>query len=129
MCSNSKEWTAGYVIKTGPTVKFFENKRSKCISGPQLKVKNQTMANCWTLAKDSLKLENKFVSYPQLFMMQWLWRWDFRKTDFIEPAESCPFWCKITLRREITCLVQIYRIVIWKSFFLISCQTLLWIWE
>ena len=31
----------GYVIKTGPTEKFLENKRSTRISGPQLKIKDK----------------------------------------------------------------------------------------
>ena len=29
---------------TGPTEKLLEDKRSNCISGPQLKIKNQIMA-------------------------------------------------------------------------------------
>ena len=53
----SKEWKTGYAIMTGPTEKLLEDKRSNCISGPQLKIKNQIMAYWWTSGKDPLKLQ------------------------------------------------------------------------
>ena len=58
MWSTSKDWKTGYVVKTGPTEKFFENKRNTHISGPQLRIKNQIMAYRWTFRIDPLKLEN-----------------------------------------------------------------------
>ena len=57
MWSTSKNWKTGYVIKTGPTEKFLQNKKSTRISGPQLKIKNQIMAYRLTFEKDPLKLE------------------------------------------------------------------------
>ena len=44
MCSTSKDWKTGYVIKTEPIEKFLLNKKSTHISRPQLKIKNQIMA-------------------------------------------------------------------------------------
>ena len=57
MWSTSKDVKTGYVIKTGPTENFLENKRSTSISGPQLKIKNQIKAQRWTFGKDPLKLQ------------------------------------------------------------------------
>ena len=55
--STSKDLKASYVIKTGPTEKFLQNKKSIRISGPQLKIKYQFMAYGWTFKKDSAKSE------------------------------------------------------------------------
>ena len=57
MWSSSKDWKTGYVIKTGPTETFLQNKRSTRISGPQLKIKNQILAYRWTFGKGPLKLD------------------------------------------------------------------------
>ena len=57
MWSISKDRKRDYVIKTGPTEKFLQNKRSTRISGPQLKIENQIMAHRWTFRKDFLKQE------------------------------------------------------------------------
>ena len=34
---------------------------------------------------------------------------DLQKKSFIEPAESCPYWLKITLRKKLGRLAQKYR--------------------
>ena len=57
MWSTSKDLKTGYVIKTGPTEKFLQNKRSTHISGPQLKIKTQIMVYRWTFGKDYLRLK------------------------------------------------------------------------
>ena len=41
-----------------------------------------------------------------------------QKKFFIEPAEGCPHWLKITLWKKLGLLVQKYRIAIYKTFFL-----------
>ena len=80
------------------------------------------MAYRWTFAKDSLKLEE----------ILWAIHHGAATTDlqikfFIEPAESCPHLLKATLWKELAPLVKWCRITIWKTFFLICSQTLLFI--
>ena len=41
---------------------------------------------------------------------------DLQKKSFIEPAENCPHWLKITLWNKLGYLVQKYRIAIKKHF-------------
>ena len=55
MWSTSKCWKTSYVIKTGPTEKFFWTKRNTRMSGPQLKIENQIMASRQTLGRDPQK--------------------------------------------------------------------------
>ena len=50
---------------------------------------------------------------------------DLQKEPFIKPAESFPYKLKITLWKDLGRLVQKHRIAIYKTFFLICCQTLL----
>ena len=56
MWSISKDWKTGYVIKTGPTEKFLQDKRSTRISGPELKIK-KIFVYRWIFTKVSLKLK------------------------------------------------------------------------
>ena len=55
MWSISKNWKRGYVIKIRATEKFLQNKRSTCISRPELKIK-KIIVYRWTFTKVSLKL-------------------------------------------------------------------------
>ena len=41
----------------------------------------------------------------------------FQKKFHVEPAESCPHRLKIILWKELGCLVQKYKIAIWKNIF------------
>ena len=64
MWSSSKNWKTSYAIKTEPTEKFLENKRSTCISSSQLlKTKNQIVAYRWSF--EFSKIRENFVSNPQ----------------------------------------------------------------
>ena len=76
------------------------------MSGPQLKIKNQIMAYCWTFENGSLKL------VKILWAMHYGVTMDPQKKSFIEPGESCPHWLKITSWNELGRLVHKYRIAI-----------------
>ena len=57
MWFTTNDWKKVYVVKIGPTEKFFLNKKSSGISDRQSNIKNQIMAYRWTFRKDSVKLE------------------------------------------------------------------------
>ena len=85
-------------MKTRHTEKFLQNEKNTLINGVQLKVKNQIMTYCWTFGKDPLKwpkiyewstIKYDIVDYGVTMNLQ--------KESFIEPAESCSHFLKITL--------------------------------
>ena len=71
------------------------------------------MAYRWTFGKDLLNLE-KFCeqSIIKYDIIDYGVTMDLQKMSFIETAESCPHWLKITLLKKLDCLVQKYRITI-----------------
>ena len=79
------------------------------------------MAYRWTFGKDPLKLEEILWAIHNGAAT------DIQIKSFIEPAKSCPHLLKATLWKELGPLVQWCRITIWKTFFLICSQTLLFI--
>ena len=89
--STSKDWKTDCVIKTGPTDKFLENKRSTFVSCPPLKIKNQVMTYRWTFGKDCLKLE-KFCERATIEynIIDYGVTMDLQKKSFIKTGESCP---------------------------------------
>ena len=72
------------------------------MSGPQLKTENQIMRYRWTFRKDPLIYD--IINYGVTM--------DFQKKYFIEPAESCSHWLKITLWKKLGRQVRKYRIAI-----------------
>ena len=64
------------------------------------------MAYCCTFRKDFLKLEKILWAINYGVTM------DLQKKSFVEHAESYPHWLKITLWKEIGCLVQKYKVAI-----------------
>ena len=71
------------------------------------------MAHRWTFKKDPLKLEKILrVIHNQIWYKNYGVMMALQKKYFIEPAESCPHWLKITLWKKLGRLVQKYRAAI-----------------
>ena len=128
--STSKDWKTGSCHKKLDLLKSFSKTREPPIYEAhnwRSKIKLWHLLNLW---KRSSKIRESSVNTFKYDIIDY---GVMVKNSFIKRGKSCLHWSKIPLGKELGCLVQKYRVSIWKIFFLICYQThfqiLFQIWE